>query len=591
MKHLTKHSWAMIALLFITLLSACKEDEAEPEVIASFTYVVDAADFKKITFTNAAQNFETLSWDFGDQSTLSAELNPVHTYAEVGTYTVTLTATSPKGAKDVYSEDITISDPNVELTKLVGDVSKTWKLLRIPGGGRYPMLVMPYDRSQVWWAQGRDNDEIANRPCIMNDSWTFGRDLTMVYDAQGDFWREGGYFEDDNRCDATTNMIGINGDDCSAWGSGNHHFKLTTGANPKLTAIGKGAFVGFYKVGTGFEYKVPQDSVEYNIVTLYDAEAGCDTLIVEVPYKFNEADANYGGIWQFVLVHYDNPNDEPPIPGPAPTAGFTYVATGNSVAFTNTTADGETYLWDFGDGSTSTEVNPTHSYAGEGAYLVLLTATNPNGTSSTFQDVWITGTALTDALLKGTWKIRADENSIVVGPGMGNGDWWKVSKAMLTSGTGTDDWTCITDDEFIFGTGTVYIYDPKLSVRNDGYLGATNGCVDVSTLTGNAAYFGGATHSYVFTPAAGDNNPTITFTNAPDKAAFIGFMKGYNGVASGLPGGENTDSANAPNGGSPTNTYEVVKYAHGAAHDYMLISVDISETHDKSAAWSMVLVK
>jgi len=130
-----------------------------------------------------------------------------------------------------------------------------------------------------------------------------------------------------------------------------------------------------------------------------------------------------------------------------------------------------------------------------------------------------------------------------------------------------------------------------LSVRNDGYLGATNGCVDVSTLTGNAAYFGGATHSYVFTPAAGDNNPTITFTNAPDKAAFIGFMKGYNGVASGLPGGENTDSANAPNGGSPTNTYEVVKYAHGAAHDYMLISVDISETHDKSAAWSMVLVK
>lgn len=580
----------MIALLSIIASLSCSKDESDPEVIASFTYEVDADDFKKVIFTNASQNFETLTWNFGDQTPLSNELNPIHIYAGNGTYTVTLTATSSGGEQDVYSEEITISDPNAELTKLVGEVSKTWKLLRVPTGGRYPMLVMPYDRSQIWWAQGRDNDEIANRPCIMNDSWTFGRDFTMVYDAQGDFWREGGYFEDDNRCDETTNMMGIEGD-CSAWGSGTHQFRLTTGTNPKLTAIGEGAFVGFYKVGTGFEYKVPQDSVEYNIVQLYDADAGCDTLIVEVPYKFNEADANYGGIWQFVLVHYDNPNDEPPIPGPAPTAGFTYVVNGNSVTFTNTTTFGQTYLWDFGDGATSTEANPTHTYAGEGAYLVVLTATNPNGTHSTFQDAWITGTPLTDDLLKGTWKVRADENSIVVGPGIGNGDWWKVTKTMLTSGTGTEDWTCITDDEFIFGTGNEYTYDPKSSVRNDGYLGSTNGCMDVTTLTGNAAYFGGATHTYEFTAATGGNNPTITFTNASNKAAFIGFMKGYNGVASGYPGGENTDIANAPNGGSPTNTYEVVKYAHGATHDYMLISVDISESHDKSAAWSIVLVK
>jgi len=41
-------------------------------------------------------------------------------------------------------------------------------------------------------------------------------------------------------------------------------------------------------------------------------------------------------------------------------------------SFTPTTT-GATYLWDFGDGSTSTEENPIHTYAAEGNYLINLT--------------------------------------------------------------------------------------------------------------------------------------------------------------------------------------------------------------------------
>jgi PKD repeat protein len=37
------------------------------------------------------------------------------------------------------------------------------------------------------------------------------------------------------------------------------------------------------------------------------------------------------------------------------------------------------WFWDFGDGSTSTEQNPTHSYAQEGNYTVILTASNSAG--------------------------------------------------------------------------------------------------------------------------------------------------------------------------------------------------------------------
>ena len=44
--------------------------------------------------------------------------------------------------------------------------------------------------------------------------------------------------------------------------------------------------------------------------------------------------------------------------------------------FTNTSLGGIDFLWDFGDGTTSTNVNPTHLYATTGTYIVTLTATD-----------------------------------------------------------------------------------------------------------------------------------------------------------------------------------------------------------------------
>lgn len=44
------------------------------------------------------------------------------------------------------------------------------------------------------------------------------------------------------------------------------------------------------------------------------------------------------------------------------------------------TGDIVSYLWDFGDGTTSSEQNPEHTYAENGSYLVTLTATSASGT-------------------------------------------------------------------------------------------------------------------------------------------------------------------------------------------------------------------
>jgi PKD repeat protein len=54
---------------------------------------------------------------------------------------------------------------------------------------------------------------------------------------------------------------------------------------------------------------------------------------------------------------------------------------GNSFSFVNTSSGGNTWLWDLGDGNTSTLQNPVHSYTSPGYYTVKLIATNANGCS------------------------------------------------------------------------------------------------------------------------------------------------------------------------------------------------------------------
>lgn len=56
-----------------------------------------------------------------------------------------------------------------------------------------------------------------------------------------------------------------------------------------------------------------------------------------------------------------------------------------NVNFTNNTINSSnaTFLWDFGDGNTSTSPNPQHTYTQNGSYEVTLTTTNPDGCVST----------------------------------------------------------------------------------------------------------------------------------------------------------------------------------------------------------------
>jgi PKD repeat protein len=306
-------------------------------------------------------------------------------------------------------------------------------------------------------------------------------------------------------------------------------------------------------------------------------------------YYDKPGDAAYLGYWRHVLVHYDNPADEPDIPAPKPTASFTYALDGFTATFTNTSTLADSYSWDFGDGGTSTEMNPVHTYAGDGNYEVTLTATNVNGESTASQTIIISSLVLTeDLLVGGAWKLQVTDHACYVGPGMGSDGWWITPLNFLDGGMvgTTDDWSCMTDDEFIFSAGGGYEYKTNGSSRNDGYMGSPNGCwSDAEIAASPGAPFGSCnTHTFTFTPAAGGARPIIELTNGPGFAAFIGFMKGYFG-------GENANGANPPNGGNPTNRYEVIAYTNNGEMETLIVSVDISSAHDGSASWTMEMFR
>jgi gliding motility-associated-like protein len=61
--------------------------------------------------------------------------------------------------------------------------------------------------------------------------------------------------------------------------------------------------------------------------------------------------------------------------------------------FNNTSLGGQNFLWDFGDGSTSTDPYPTHLYSNPGVYTVHLTATD-NFTCNPTDDTTMTITVI-----------------------------------------------------------------------------------------------------------------------------------------------------------------------------------------------------
>ena len=86
-----------------------------------------------------------------------------------------------------------------------------------------------------------------------------------------------------------------------------------------------------------------------------------------------------------------------------PTAGFSWESTYLTIIFSNnsTDADGDalSFSWDFGDGNSSTDENPIHTYADEGTYTVSLTTSDASHSDTVSESVAVNAKPVSDRLL------------------------------------------------------------------------------------------------------------------------------------------------------------------------------------------------
>ncbi len=385
--------WYILLLVPMVFMASCKKEEPVPAVVASFQFKADVDNFLLVAFTNFSQNAASYSWDFGDTNT-STDKDPSHEYEATGTYTVKLTATATDGSTSEKTEEVEVVDPDVALTLLAGNTSKTWKLVR--EGASIGVGPDAANWTQ-WWYLTNDG----TRNCVYDDEFIFARGGGFEFKDNGTFWGEGDVYTDDTDkanlkeiCfDATVENLTVDGNDNSAWLSSNTHTYTYNATDKKITLSGTGAWMGVVKLGTEGYVATPQASTTFDVILTDGGTSGVDTLDVIFDYS------SIGNYWKMRYVSYDNPADEPAIASAQPKARFSYVLDGptKTVTFTNMSTEADSYIWDFGDGSaTSTETSPVHTYAADAIYSVSLTATNSAGNNVKIESISVNVAGLED---------------------------------------------------------------------------------------------------------------------------------------------------------------------------------------------------
>ncbi|PWV56124.1 PKD domain-containing protein [Chitinophaga sp. S165] len=121
---------------------------------------------------------------------------------------------------------------------------------------------------------------------------------------------------------------------------------------------------------------------------------------------------------------------------------------GNDVTFTNKTTGAVSYKWDFGDGTTSDEESPVHTYPGKGKYVPTLYATTKDGKVTEGSTV---------LYIAKTSPVKLDDNSLA--------DWDNVTDYEVTSGAAEK---YFKRAKFDYDASYVYVYLEVKSKAENG---------------------------------------------------------------------------------------------------------------------------
>lgn len=376
-----------------------------------------------VKFTNQTQDWVTLLWDFGDGSS-STDENPVHVYLNEGDYLVTLTATNSCGdfviekvvtiaappTSDFFASPLTGCIPFVVQFTENGSEDVTAFAWSFPGGdpafsadpnpivtynaaGKYDVTLIVSNSAGSDTALFVDYIDVLTTPEASftkvgeglvqftntslygtSFSWNFGDGMTSIeenpehqYQAEGDYVVT---LTVTNACgtDDYTQTINITLPLMAGFKA-----NTTSGCAPVEITFTNSSSPNATGWSWSFPGGNPATSTLKNPTVSYESDGQYTvTLIVEGASGFDTLE----------LVNYI-------AVGAGPEAMYSNVIINNMMQFLNESSDALTYVWDFGDGTTSFEENPIHEYAEEGLYHVTLLVTNACGISSSCQPVHV----------------------------------------------------------------------------------------------------------------------------------------------------------------------------------------------------------
>lgn len=345
---------AILGLTFMAIIfSGCKKDLPEAGSIAdltppsaSFTFAQISPDnFLEVTFSNTSISATDYFWDLGDGTTSTA-LEPVHIYPEEGVYIVTLTATDKLDVSSTLEMEITLTEPAFFIPPILeasfedgqleggeGDGRDSWRNSDL--GGVIQITDDPVSSGiQAAKLTGDPSDQRIGYQLITvseNATYDLFFDYTMLSEPNGFLTvsvLDGPVTTHEQALAATIGSVTVNDQsNPGAYSSGLVTFN--SGANTEVA-------IYFFNDGS--------------------VETRLDDFSIDI-----------------------STNTVPP------SASFTYEVNPDDyqeVSFTNNSINAVNYSWDFGDGNTSDEENPTHTYMNEGTYTVILIATSSDGENS-----------------------------------------------------------------------------------------------------------------------------------------------------------------------------------------------------------------
>lgn len=407
--------------------NGCREDSttATITVLASpdidFAHSPNLCTQQEIFFSNNSGPLANLSWDFGDGQS-STEGNPIYTYPATGTYTVTLSGSvTGTGCADTLSKEITI----VEAPK--ADIQG----MDLEGCAPYPARFTAQGSVGDFfrWDFGDGNTSTDQEPVheyIASGNYTVQLTVSNMQGCEADTVISGitvfpspaaDFTIPDQICGlpATLNLNNLStGADDYQWNLSNGMtselrspaLTITDGLDLTIDLISANQFGCADTIQRSVQIR-DQGLADF----ILDPGEGCDPL----PVIFTNYSQGNQFLWEFgdgststerQPTHvYENPGtfnvrliasfdgvcgDTLSVGGQvnvlaSPFADFDWVPvtengqTTRTINFVNQSQNEVAYLWDFGDGTTTTEEHPTHSYETSQAWQVMLEVTNSLG--------------------------------------------------------------------------------------------------------------------------------------------------------------------------------------------------------------------